>query len=334
MTSPPSISSTGCSTRIAKRLFPFHTLRVRRGCANGNRVHARRAFGRFRFELAHNPDANAPPASLASSNAHSPNDYSVHMAVDPERYHALTLIERIDFSDDLAVFRLRAPEPVDFTPGQYATIGLLNEENDRPLLRPYSVASVPGTTDLEFFIERVEDGDLTPRLWSLERGAEVWMRKKVVGRFVLNRDRRYHVMAATVTGVGPYVSIARHQKNVLEAGEQDEPNHFLILHGASRSWELGTYRQELSTLADRHGWIDYVPTVSRPWEDPDWRGERGRVEDVLRKHLDASAFPIDQTAAYTCGHPKMIDKAQGIFRRAGIPEETIHEEKYFVERSG
>jgi ferredoxin--NADP+ reductase len=72
--------------------------------------------------------------------------------------------------------------------------------------------------------------------------------------------------------------------------------------------------------------------VSRPWEDPDWSGERGRVEDVLRKHLDARALPLDDTAAYTCGHPKMIDKAQGILERAGLDEDAIHEEKYFVER--
>jgi ferredoxin--NADP+ reductase len=29
----------------------------------------------------------------------------------------------------------------------------------------------------------------------------------------------------------------------------------------------------------------------------------------------------------------MIDKAQGIFERAGIEEEVIHEEKYFVEQA-
>jgi len=28
----------------------------------------------------------------------------------------------------------------------------------------------------------------------------------------------------------------------------------------------------------------------------------------------------------------MIDKAQGILERAGLPEDVIHEEKYFVER--
>lgn len=253
--------------------------------------------------------------------------------MDLSGYNELTLLKREDFSDDLAVFHLRAPAPIDFTPGQYATIGVMDQSTDRPLLRPYSVASAPGSTELEFFIELVEDGALTTRLWELDRGATVWMREKLVGRFVLDTSRRHHVMAATVTGVAPYVSIARAQIEALEEGQIDEPHRLLILHGGSRSWELGTYREELTSLAEQVDWLEYIPTVSRPWDDPDWHGERGRVEDVLRKHLDAAPFPLDDTAVYTCGHPQMIDKAQGIFERTGITDDAIHEEKYFVERT-
>lgn len=256
------------------------------------------------------------------------------MSINPDQYHTLTLLDRVDVADDLALFRVEAPAPVDFTPGQYATLGLMQDDSDRPLLRPYSVGAVPGDAELEFFIERVDDGALTPQLWSLSPGAELWMRKKVVGRFVLDDDRRHHIMAATVTGVVPYVSIARALSRALENGALDTPHRLLILHGGSRSWELGTYREELTRYAAGTAWLDYVPTVSRPWEDPDWSGERGRVEDVLRKHLDHYDFPLDDTAAYTCGHPQMIDKAQGIFERAGFSEDAIHEEKYFVERQG
>jgi ferredoxin--NADP+ reductase len=254
------------------------------------------------------------------------------MSLNPDQYRTLTFRDRIDFAEDLALFRFQSPEPVDFTPGQYATIGLMEEETDRPLLRPYSVGSRPGVDEVELFIELVDDGDLTPRLWGLTPGDEVWMRKKIVGRFVLDTERRYHVMAATVTGVAPYVSIARHQERALADGSLDTPYRMLVLHGGSRSWELGTYREELTRLAAETTWLDYVPTVSRPWDDPEWTGERGRVEDVLRKYMDAYDFPRDETAVYTCGHPQMIDKAQGIFERAGIDEEAIHEEKYFVER--
>lgn len=255
------------------------------------------------------------------------------MGFDPDNYYTLTLTDRVDFSADLSLFRVRAPDPIDFTPGQYATVGLKNGPESTPLLRPYSVGAVPGATELEFFIELVDEGKLTPQLWDLNPGAKLWMRKKVVGRFVLDTSRKYHVMAATVTGVVPYVSIARHQKQALANDELDTPHRLLILHGGSRSWELGTYREELTRYAAETEWLDYVPTVSRPWEDPDWSGERGRVEDVLRKYVDAYDFPLDDTAVYTCGHPQMIDKAQGIFERLGLPDDAIHEEKYFVERT-
>lgn len=252
--------------------------------------------------------------------------------MDLSGYSRLTLTNREDFADDLALFRVQAAETVSFTPGQYATIGLMDAETDRPLLRPYSVVSAPDCTELEFFIERVDEGKLTPRLWELSEGDDVWMRDKIVGRFVLDTERQHHVMAATVTGVGPYVSIARHQQRMLREGHLDTPNRFLIVHGGSRSWELGSYRDELTALAASVDWLDYVPTVSRPWDDPDWGGEVGRVGDVLRKHMDAAGVPLHDTAGYACGHPKMIENVQGMFERTGLPEDAIHEEKYFVER--
>lgn len=248
------------------------------------------------------------------------------------RYARIELVGRDDFSDDLALFRFRAEEPIDFTPGQYATIGVHPEGMKRPLLRPYSIASSPHETMLEFFIELVDEGKLTPRLWRLSEGDRIWMRKKVVGRFVLDESRSAHVMVATVTGVAPYVSIVRAQAHALAEGTQTTPHKVLILHGASHSWEFGTFYDELTDAASTYDWLTYIPTVSRPWAETDWDGEVGRVEDVLRKHMDAAGLTTPDAAAYTCGHPQMVDKAQGIARRAGLDEEHIHEEKYWVER--
>lgn len=253
--------------------------------------------------------------------------------MDSSRYCRIELVNRTDFSEDLAVFYFRASEAVDFTPGQYATIGLEDEDTNRPLLRPYSVASAPHENIFEFFVELVEDGALTPRLWTAAQGATFWMRKKITGRFVLDDRRRTHVMASTVTGVAPYVSIVRDQIRALKQGALDEPHRFLIVHGASRSWELGTYFDELTAAAERFDWLRYVPTISRPWEDPDWTGEVGRVDDVLRKHIDAAGIDPPAAAAYACGHPQMIDNAQGILKRARFEDDFIHEEKYFIERT-
>jgi ferredoxin--NADP+ reductase len=248
------------------------------------------------------------------------------------RYCQIELVDRINFSDDLALFRFQTDERLDFTPGQYATLGVHPDDMKRPLLRAYSIASAPHEDTLDFFIELVDEGQLTPRLFAASTGDRLWMRKKIVGRFTLDTACHQHVLAATVTGVAPYVSIMRDQIQAVEAGRLDMPHDMLIIHGASHSWELGTYLRELRAADDRYDWLTYVPTVSRPWDETDWSGEVGRVEDVLRKHADAVEFHRETTAAYTCGHPQMIDKAQAILERAGYAPDHVHEEKYWVEK--
>ena len=250
--------------------------------------------------------------------------------MNTDKYCRVRLAERIDFADDLAVFRFQPDERLDFTPGQYATLGLNVDDRQRPLLRPYSVASAPHEDVLDFFVERLDEGALTPRLWDLEPGDTCWVRRRIVGLFTLDHEssRQRHLMCATVTGVAPYVSIARAQQHALANGASHQPHRLLIVHGASHPHELGFYHDELTEL-EREGWLRYVPTISRPWTAPDWSGETGRVEDVLRKHADAEGFTGDTSVAYACGHPKMIENAHALLQRTGFDEEHLHEEKYF-----
>lgn len=238
------------------------------------------------------------------------------------------LIERIDFSEDLCLMKFRPEGPLNFRPGQYATLGL--EDGDKLIQRAYSIASSPYEPFLEFYVELVPHGDLTPRLWDMKVSDKVLVRNKIVGAFTLDEKSGMtrHLMAATVTGVAPYISMARTQRIDMQKGEVS-PHQYAIIVGASRSWELGVYHDELTRLS-REGWLSYVPTVSRPWEDAAWKGEVGRVEDVLRKYSDQLGFDHANAVGYACGHPQMIDNARGILARARFPKERIREEKFFV----
>jgi len=42
-------------------------------------------------------------------------------------------------------------------------------------------------------------------------------------------------------------------------------------------------------------WLKYVATVSRPWEDSDWKGETGRVDDLLRKYAHEWGLRAEET---------------------------------------
>ena len=89
------------------------------------------------------------------------------------------------------------------------------------------------------------------------------MRRQARGMFAFDGTSGHsrHGMVATVTGIAPYVSMARSFAREADAGALS--NHqLLILQSASRSWELG-YREELEGFARRYKWLRYVPTVSR-----------------------------------------------------------------------
>ena len=77
-----------------------------------------------------------------------------------------------------------------------------------------------------------------------------------------------------------------------------------------------------------------MPTVSRPWEDPGWAGERGRVDDLIRKYTDTMQLDPETTTAYLCGNPGMIVNARDILRRRGFNTESIKEETYWAPGEG
>ncbi len=242
------------------------------------------------------------------------------------------IAERLDICDELAIFRVEPESEFTFIPGQFATLGL--ECDGKLVERAYSIASSPYEPLLEFFIERVPDGCLTPSLFNLATGGTVSIRRRFSGHFVLDTNARtHHLMVATVTGVAPFVSVLRTYAADLQSGKAAASQRFTVLHGASRSEEFGAYRPELEQMSKEMGVVTYIPTVSRWHEDPAWTGELGRVEDVLRKYCDALPLREPELAAYLCGHPQMIANARGILQRSRVATERIHEEKYFTIKS-
>ncbi len=246
-----------------------------------------------------------------------------------EKHRVVRITERRDHAGDLWSIRVAPEEPIAFRPGQYVTLGV--RVGERVLERAYSIVSSPAEEELEFFFELVPHGSLTPHLHKLKVGDTLLMRRNAKGLFMLDTasGRTSHCLIGTVTGVAPYVSMAR---TFARQAENGDPVHRLVaIQGASRSWEFG-YADELSRLAGQWQWFEYLPTVSRCWEDPAWQGEVGRVEDVLRKHLDGYGLRPGDTTIYLCGHPLMIENTKGILTRCGFTKDVIHEEVYWVPR--
>jgi ferredoxin/flavodoxin---NADP+ reductase len=252
------------------------------------------------------------------------------MAIADDKFYQAQITRRVDFAPDLWMFRLRSRGEFKFVPGQYATLGV--EVSGKRIERPYSIVSAPSDDEIEFFLELVPEGALTPLLHRMQPGDQLLMRKVPKGRFSLDlqNGRTNHLLISTVTGVAPFVSYVRTLHKDWKEGRFDGSHRLFLLNGASRPWEFG-YKEELSQFDKELDWFKYVPTVSRPWDHEDWPGEIGRADDILRKYADHWELDPTNTLAYLCGHPEMIGHSKAILKRRGFTDKNaIKEEIYWV----
>ena len=247
-----------------------------------------------------------------------------------EKYLPAKIVDRREVAEDLFLLHVEAGETLPYLAGQYATLGV--EIDGKRIERPYSLCSSPYEDKLEFFVERVPNGELTPLLYAMDKGAPLLLRRFAKGRFTLDlrSGRKNHLLLATVTGIAPYVSYVRTVHADWNKGGAPMPgeHRLFCIQGASRGWEFG-YRDELERVAGEVPWLKYVPTVSRPWEDTGWTGEKGRVDDLIRKYAHVWGLKPEETTAYLCGHPSMLETGRGILERAGWKKDAIQDEAYF-----
>src|SRR4029077_14656568 len=92
-----------------------------------------------------------------------------------DKFYRARITKRVDFASDLWMIRVQPSGEFKFAPGQYATLGVEGEAKRSE--RPYSIVSSRYESEIAFFFELVPGGELTPRLYPLQVGDEMLMRK-------------------------------------------------------------------------------------------------------------------------------------------------------------
>jgi ferredoxin--NADP+ reductase len=225
----------------------------------------------------------------------------------------------------------------DFEPGQFTVLGLpgsaprcaLCTPEETPsdpgklIRRAYSIASSSRTREyMEFYINLVTSGALTPRLFALNVGDRLFLSGKATGIFTLDQvpQDKHVIMVATGTGLAPYISMLTSQ--MLCGG----PRHYAVLHGSYHSWDLG-YRSELLTMQYLCRNLTYVATIDRPEDEPvPWTGPTGWVQDLWRKGAVAEGWGFAPTPADThiflCGNPMMVETMLELLQADGFREHS------------
>ncbi len=261
-----------------------------------------------------------------------------------------TVTQRIEVAPGLIILRVVTDRSLfEFESGQYTVLGLepaaprvegASSEDPPPepgklIRRAYSIASTSEAGEyLEFYLNLVNSGSLTPRLFRLGIRDRLFVGTRAAGLFTLGRvpADRHVLLAGTGTGLAPYMSMLRSEMTCGGA------RRFVVLHGARYSWDLG-YRTELTALSRLCSNMVYIPVVSRPGEDPTWRGRTGYVQDVLvsgvvEERTGASLSP-DEFHVFLCGNPGMIEMTREALVERGFLSDSpralgnIHAEEYW-----
>src|SRR5664280_351445 len=261
-----------------------------------------------------------------------------------------TVIGREEIHPDLIVLRVRPDAALfDFKPGQFGVLGLPGgaprvpeatpeepaTEPDKLIRRAYSIASSSVERRyVEFYLTLINSGQLTPRLFALKHGSPLFLGPKASGVFTLDRvpPGKAVVLIATGTGLAPYLSMLRTML------VNETQRRFVVLHGARFGWDLG-YRGELESLARLRPNFTYIPSITRPDQDPHFHGRTGRVQALVEQGVveQESGVALDpaQADVFLCGNPDMVKAVKAMLEGRGFKADepgklgTIHVEEYW-----
>jgi ferredoxin-NADP reductase len=201
--------------------------------------------------------------------------------------------------------RLDVPDRIDHVPGQHYVIRLTADDG-YVAQRSYSVASPPSDPQLEFYVERLEDGEVSTFLADVvEVGDELEIRGPIGGWFVWTADRPALGIAGG-SGAVPFVAMVRHARDV---GRSD----LLRLAVSARTRADLPYADELISAGA-------LVTLTRETylERPAAR--------VTRDEL--AALTSAEATCFVCGSAGFAEAATDLLMAAGVAAQRVRVERF------
>lgn len=245
---------------------------------------------------------------------------------------AQTVISVRHWTDRLFSFRVTRPPSLRFRSGEFVMIGLL-DDNGKPLLRAYSIASPSWDEELEFYSIKVPDGPLTSKLQHIRPGDQIILRPKPVGTLVLDAllpGKRIWFLA-TGTGIAPFASLMRDPETY------EKYDQVVMMHTCRTVAELEYGRQLVESLSDDPligefvgDKLKYYPTTTRE-ESP----RMGRITDNLtsgKVFADLGLTPMerDNDRAMVCGSLAFNVDVKAVLEGFGLREGANSDPREYV----
>ncbi len=235
------------------------------------------------------------------------------------------------WTDRLFSFKTTRNQGFRFKNGHFTMIGL--EQQGKPLLRAYSMASANYEDELEFFSIKVPDGPLTSQLQNIRVGDQVLVNSKATGTLVMDHllPGRNLYLIATGTGLAPFISIIK------DPEIYEQYDKVILTHGVRYASDLA-YQDLIHHELPNHEYLGeavrekllYYPTVTRePFRN------QGRLTQLidsgkLQADLDLPALDTDSDRFMLCGSPSMLKDFCALLDSRGFTESRQGKMAHYV----
>jgi Na+-transporting NADH:ubiquinone oxidoreductase subunit F len=226
-----------------------------------------------------------------------------------------------DLTYDIKQVTLKLVEPaeIQFTAGKYIQFQVPEYElTSESVYRAYSMSSQPSRkNEVELEIRLVPNGICTTYVFEhLKVGDQVTINGPY-GDFKLRETEARALFIAGGSGMAPVKSI------LYDMLEKNINRECLYFFGARAVRDLFLV-DEMNELEKKLPNFKFIPALSEPLPEDNWEGDTGLITEVLDRHVKSG----ENTEAYLCGSPGMIDAAIAVLTKKGIPDDKIYYDKF------
>jgi len=213
---------------------------------------------------------------------------------------------------DIRRIKVKLAKPLEFSPGQYATLQFTPDH-----IRPYSMAGLPGDTEMEFQVRQVPGGRVTEYVFDqLKVGAAIRVSGPLGTAYLRRRHEGPMLCVGGGTGLAPVLSIVR---GALESGMTNPIHLYFGVRSQQDLYDI----ERLQALAAGHPNLKVHVVVATGPTGPGQRA--GLVTDAIAQDFDSLAG----WRAYLCGAPAMVEALNLLVGRLGIEPGRIHADAFY-----
>ena len=206
---------------------------------------------------------------------------------------------------------------MDHLPGQFLFL-TLHRTGRSPEQHPFTIASARSPTTGRVTVTIKACGDFTRTIGETVVGDRA-MISGPYGRFShrIHSDEAPLVFIAGGVGITPMLSMLRHMREV------GEDRSVLLLYGSRREGDIIAAAELHDISKSQRPSLRVVNILSEPHEG--WSGARGYIDQEFIEHHCGG---LAHKRFYISGPPPMIHAVARALRRAGVPSDLIHYERF------